>query len=192
MLKIALTFLLATCFGQPAFAQQVRLPVDAQLSAFIAEAQSRCSAAKAAQTPAQRAEQQGADEMMCVCAPNEARKLRASLPKAEGDRVLSADEFQQQYAPRILSGCAAGELRAQYQGERCTSAVPKGVDGVAFCSCMQARIKRMPDADVARLGADVADFSARVRDARARHVPEPPKPDSVNKFIAMQSGCVKR
>lgn len=191
MLKIALTFLLSTCLGLPAFAQQQRAPVDALLSAYITEAQSQCNAARAAQTPAQRAEQQGADEMICVCAPDEAHKLRASLPKAEGDRVLSVDAFQQQYAPRILNGCAAAQLRAQYQGERCTSTVPKGVDATAFCSCMEARVKRISDADVAKLGADMSDFGDSMRDALARHAPEPAKPDSVNKFMAMQSACVK-
>jgi hypothetical protein len=195
MFKSTFAFLFALCVNLPALAEQ-RVSVADALSAFISMSESQCDkehASNGALTSDQRAAMQGTRDNVCVCMPEQARKLRISLSKSESDRVVTAADFQQQYAPRIINACAANQLRMKFHGERCTSQpLPKGINGVSFCSCMEERIREIPDAEVAQLGADMSDFGDKMREAEVRHAPQPAKPDSVTKFMSIQSACARR
>lgn len=191
-LRIAFLALVATLSWsvhaqQPAATPAPRDTVAHVLAGYISVSAKQC--AKTAGQTSGPSEDNGR-EMLCVCAPDRARQLLATLPKAELAKLVTEADFQQLYMHRLFDACSAQTLRRQYEGEACArQPLPANVDRAAWCACMVDEVRKFPESDATQLGIDMSDYGDAVRAARANHTPDPEPSALVKRMVATAQAC---
>jgi hypothetical protein len=130
-----------------------------------------------------------AEKMICECMPNQARKVKSSLSKFQGEAKITETQFMKKYMPEIVNKCAAEQLRSTY-ADGCSerfAIIKKNSEN--YCTCMSRYLGEIPDAEATKIGMESANYLPLAADAKKRGLPPPEKPPLIKSFMEKEASC---
>lgn len=128
-------------------------------------------------------------QSLCVCLPEKAEALKASLSPEELAREVSAEDFLRLMGPAATDKCAGEQMRSMY-GEECRRRFRKSkLDVPKYCACMNDVVSAYSEETAAAIAAAAADYLPSAAEAELKGEAAPPRPPVLEEYFQADQRC---
>ena len=128
-------------------------------------------------------------QSLCVCQPEKAQALKATLSPDELAREISEEEFLRLMGPAVTDKCASEQMRSMY-GEECRRRFKKAkLDVPKYCSCMHEVVSSYSEETSAAIAAAASDYLPLAAEAEQKSEPAPPRPAILEQYFQADQRC---